>query len=213
MTALLDLFCGAGGAADGYSRAGFDYILGVDVAPQDNYPFDFLCWDALELGAFDFEQFDLIHASPPCQHFTRYRNVVKDITDRYCDLLAPVVAMLAPYPHVIENVPGAPMRADAVLCGSMFGLNVMRHRWFQTSFPVMSPACNHKGWNRQFKSSTDRPNLRFTIEIGSWDEPIKRQKEAMGIDRRISVRELSEAIPPAYTEYLGRQFLEGRRAT
>ena len=126
----------------------------------------------------------------------------------YDDHLAATIDRLAPFPHVIENVPGAPMRADIVLCGSMFALNVMRHRWFQTSFPVMSPACNHKGWTRQFKSSTDRPNLRYTIEVGSWDETLARQKRAMGIYRTVTVRELSEAIPPAYTNYLGRQFLD-----
>lgn len=208
---LLDLFCGAGGASDGYARAGFE-VVGVDIAPQPHYPYAFFRGDVFKLAKDWMATFDLIHASPPCQHFTKYRNVVKDITDRYEDHLAATIDMLAPYPYVIENVPGAPMRADAVLCGSMFGLNVMRHRWFQTSFPLMSPACNHKGWERQFKSSTDRPNLRYTIEVGSWDEPIERQKAAMGIDRPISVRELSEAIPPAYTEWLGVQFIAQRRA-
>lgn len=204
---VLDLFCGAGGASEGYARAGFQ-VVGVDIAPQPHYPYRFGKRDVLNLPPEFLAQFDLIHASPPCQHFSRYRNVVKDITDRYSDHLAATIELLTPFPHVIENVPGAPMRADVILCGSMFGLDVMRHRWFQTSFPIMSPACNHKGWERQFKSSSTRANLRYTIEVGSWDEPLDRQKAAMGIDRPITVRELSEAIPPAYTEYLGRQFLD-----
>ena len=202
---LLDLYCGAGGAADGYAQAGFE-VVGVDIHPQPHYPYAFFQGDVLKLARDWIGTFDLIHASPPCQHFTKYRNVVKDITDRYDDHLAATLELLAPYPHIVENVPGAPMRADAVLCGSMFGLDVMRHRWFQTSFPVMAPACNHKGWTRQFKSSSDRPNLRYTIEIGSWDEPLERQKRAMGINRPITVRELSEAIPPSYTAFLGRVF-------
>jgi DNA (cytosine-5)-methyltransferase 1 len=207
---LLDLFCGAGGAAKGYHRAGFDEIVGVDIHPQPNYPFTFIQGDALR-PPVRLEDFDLIHASPPCQHFTRYRNAVKDITDRYENSLPQTLAMLEGFPYVIENVPNAPIRADAQLCGSMFGLDVMRHRWFQTSFPVISPACNHKGWTRRFKSSTGRKNLRFTIEIGSWDEKLEDQKVAMGVDWPISTRELSEAIPPAYTEYLGTMFLGAQR--
>lgn len=205
---VLDLFCGAGGAADGYAQAGFDAV-GVDIAPQAHYPYAFFQGDVFKLAPDWIGTFDLVHASPPCQHFTKYRNVHKDITDRYSDHLAATIDLLKPYPHVIENVPGSPMRADVVLCGSMFGLNVMRHRWFQTSFPVMAPGgCNHKGWERQFKSSSTRVNLRYTIEVGAWDEPIKRQKAAMGIDRPIAVRELSQAIPPAYTRFLGEQFLQ-----
>lgn len=205
---VLDLFCGAGGSADGYAQAGFE-VVGVDIAPQPHYPYAFFQGDVLKLAHDWIGTFDLVHASPPCQHFTKYRNAVKDITERYDDHLAATIELLAPFPYVIENVPGSPMRADAVLCGSMFGLDVMRHRWFQTSYPVMGPGgCNHKGWERQFKSSTDRPNLRYTIEVGSWDEPLERQKAAMGIDRPITVRELSEAIPPAYTQYLAEQFLQ-----
>ena len=203
---VLDLFCGAGGASAGYRRAGFD-VVGVDIAPQPHYPFEFIQADVLDLTAAG--DVDLIHASPPCQHFTKYRNVHKDITDRYSDLIDPTRQLLEEtgVPYVIENVEKAPVRPDLILCGSMFGLDVRRHRWFELGgFSAMSPACNHKAWTRQFKSSTDRPNLRYTIEVGSWDEPIARQKAAMGIDWTITTRELSEAIPPAYTQYIGEQF-------
>lgn len=211
---LLDLFCGAGGAAVGYSRAGFTEIVGVDIEPQPNYPFTFVQADALQPPVW-LEDFDLIHASPPCQHFTKYRNNVKDITDRYEDHLPATLEMLDGYPAVVENVPGAPLHADLVLCGSQFGLNVRRHRHFQLNqWTSFGPGgCNHKGWKRQFKSSSDRPNLRYTIEIGAWDEPIERQKKAMGVDWPIELRELSETIPPAYTQFIGEQFLsqyEGR---
>jgi len=212
---LLDLYCGAGGAATGYSQAGFTEIVGVDIEPQATYPFTFIQADAIGyLSWTRLKQFDLIHASPPCQHFTKYRNVVKDITDRYEDLLQPTLDELRfvweefGVPSVVENVPGAPLHPDLVLCGSMFGLDVRRHRHFQLiGWDAMGPGgCNHKGWKRQFKSSTDRTNLRYTIEVGAWDEPLERQKQAMGVDWEITVRELSEAIPPAYTRFIGEQF-------
>lgn len=204
---LLDLFCGAGGAAVGYHRAGFDEIIGVDIVDQPRYPFHFIRADALK-PPVRLGDFDLIHASPPCQHFTRYRNKHKDITERYSDHLPATRVLLASYPHIIENLTSAPMRGDVELCGSMFGLDVRRHRWFEMSFPALAPACNHKEWKRQFKSSTNRANPRFTIQVGAWNEPIERQKRAMGVDWPITVRELSEAIPPAYTEFLGAQFLD-----
>jgi DNA (cytosine-5)-methyltransferase 1 len=204
---LLDLFAGAGGSAVGYAQAGFDEIVGVDIGNQPHYPFTFVQADALN-PPFQLDDFDLIHASPPCQHFTRYRNVVKDITDRYENLLPETIAMLDGYPHVIENLTSSPMRGDVELCGSMFGLDVRRHRWFQASFPMMSPPCNHKFWTeRKYKSSTGRKNKRFTIEIGAWDEPIELQRQVMGMDWPVNVREISEAIPPAYSRFIGEQFL------
>ena len=205
---LLDLFCGAGGAAVGYHQAGFDEIVGIDNQPQPHYPFDFIQADALN-PPVDLTGFDLIHASPPCQHFTKYKNVVKDITDRYLDLVAPTQVLLGAVSHVIENVPGAPIHADLILCGSQFGLDVRRHRHFELGgWDAFGPGgCNHKGWRRQFKSSTDRPNLRYTIEVGAWDEPLERQKTAMGVDWTVTVRELAEAVPPAYTKFIGEQFL------
>jgi DNA (cytosine-5)-methyltransferase 1 len=192
----------------GYHQAGFTGIVGVDIAPQPNYPFTFIQGDALQ-PPVRLEDFDLIHASPPCQHHTKYRNAVTDITSRYQDVIPDTLALLATSPSVIENVPGAPIHADLILCGSHFGLDVRRHRHFQLNhWTSFGPGgCNHKGWARRFKSSTDRPNLRFTIEVGAWDESLARQKDAMGVDWPITVRELSEAIPPAYTKYIGEQFI------
>lgn len=210
---LLDLFCGAGGAAMGYRQAGFRNIYGVDIAAQPNYPFNFYKGDIMDWlpALLDTYDFDLIHASPPCQHHTRYRNAVKDITDRYDDLCEPVVELLQGLgvPGVIENVEGSHLHADVILCGSMFGLDVRRHREFQLiGWDAMSPPCNHKFWTeRKYKSSTGRVNKRFTCEVGAWDEPLEVQKSAMGVDWDIEVRELSQAVPPAYTKYLGEQFL------
>jgi DNA (cytosine-5)-methyltransferase 1 len=203
---LLDLFCGAGGASWGYMEAGFNVIVGVDIKPQPNYRGNmFYRADAIDfLTTMDMSDFDLIHASPPCQHFTKYRNAVKDITDRYEDLTEPTRWALKQtgIPYVIENVPGAPIHPDLVLCGSMFGLDVMRHRWFELGgFSAMGPGgCNHKGWTRRYKQSTGRKNLRYTIEVGAWNEKLEDQKAAMGVDWPITVRELSEAVPPALHE-------------
>ena len=211
MPRLLDLFCGAGGAAMGYHQAGFDEIVGIDIAPQPDYPFTFVQADALA-SPVDLGAFDLVHASPPCQHFTRYRNVHPDITTRYADCLPETRVLLAAVPHVIENVPG-PVRKDVELCGSMFRLDVRRHRWFEygnTEPPILVPPHNHLP-PRRFKSSTGRPNLRRTIEIGAWDESLERQQAAMGIDWITDLRMLSEAVPPAYTEYIGEAFLEQHR--
>jgi DNA (cytosine-5)-methyltransferase 1 len=214
---LLDLFCGAGGCSVGYHRAGFD-VVGVDLAPQPNYPFAFHQADAM---TFPLDGFDVVHASPPCQHFTRYRNNVKDITDRYGDLLEPIREHLVAsgLPYVIENVEGAPLLEPVTLCGSMFDLDVRRHRLFETNWPLGDHPwpCRHRIWGRRFKGSTGRkPNSRFTIEVGAWNEKLADQKAAMGVDWKLTLRELSEAIPPAYTEWIGEQLIralnQGRAA-
>ena len=204
----LDLYCGAGGASWGYHLAGYE-IVGVDIDPQPHYPFPYIQGDVRDMvtvGAFD-----LVHASPPCQHFTAYRRRdIPGIEDRYNELIGPTRHLLetSGIPYVIENVPGAPIRPDLILCGSMFGLNVRRHRWFELGgFPAWAPGgCNHKGWSRRYKGSTNRPNLRYTVEIGAWDEPLADQRAAMGIPYEVTLPELSEMIPPAYTEWIGHQY-------
>ena len=207
---LLDLYCCEGGAATGYHQAGFD-IVGVDINPQPNYPYQFIQADALDLP-FPLDDFDAIHASPPCQHFTAYRNVVKDIADRYDDLIEPTRELLdgSGLPYVIENVPGAPLVDPVTLCGSMFDLDVRRHRLFETNWglPNHPWPCRHRIWGRRYKASTGRkPNSRYTIEIGSWDEPLDLQKQCMGVTHNVTLRGLSEAIPPAYTRYIGEQLI------
>ena len=202
---LLDLFCGAGGAAMGYHRAGFD-VVGVDIKPQPHYPFDYAEGDALKfLEEFpDWSLFDAIHASPPCQgymtggtHWPAPR------------LIEPVRELLdaTGLPYVIENVPGAPLRADIVLCGSMFGLAVRRHRHFETSWTA-SPwtlTCRHDVPIAGVYGHPHGPNGAWRGmlpgNMASWSN-------AMGIDWMTKARELAEAIPPAYTEFIGCQLLE-----
>jgi DNA (cytosine-5)-methyltransferase 1 len=198
---LLDLFCGAGGASMGYHRAGFE-VVGVDLHPQPRYPFEFHQADAL---TFPLDGFDVIHASPPCQGFMRSGMMARD--GRYLDLLTPMRERLRGRTYVIENVPGAPMRPDAILCGSAFDLEVRRHRWFESSSPfsALVPPCNHSrpitgvyghphGSGGAWRNGK-RPML--PSDAATW-------ARAMGIDW-MNPRELSQSIPPAYTEWIGKQ--------
>jgi len=206
---ILDLFCCAGGAGMGYSLAGFD-VVGVDISPQPHYPFEFHQSDAIEFASKYASQFDAIHASPPCQSFSKYKNVHKNLPERYPNLIPQTREELTKSrkPYIIENVPGAPLTNYIVLCGSSFGLPIRRHRLFETSFFVWGMACAHHWQKPQYPSSTGRrPMSRKTMEIGSWDIPVKQQREGMGIDW-MSLEELAEAIPPAYTQYIGTQLLQ-----
>lgn len=195
----LDLFCCAGGAGMGLYRAGFD-ITGVDNRPQPRYPFRFIQADAL---TFPLEGFDFIWASPPCQAYTRQGK--KGV---HPELIEPIRARLekSGIPYVIENVVGAPLRDPVLLCGSMFGLGVRRHRKFETSFPLHAPSsCQHKGhdirayygaWGREAfraKKPGNKDTLRGTVDRSNAD---------MGIDWMVW-DELTQAIPPAYAEHIG----------
>ena len=215
---ILDMFCGHGGAAMGYYRAGFD-VVGIDIKPQSDYPFEFHQANALE---YPIDGFDAYHASPPCQHFTKYRNCRKDIADRYDELIAPTRNRIARLgkPYVIENVPGAPLISPIVLCGSMFGLDVRRHRLFESNFNIEQLKCDHSVWEpnrfpggRSRERGHARVKCRGTVEVGRWNIPLKTQQYAMGISWISDVRMLSEAIPPAYTEFIGRKMLEYLRST
>lgn len=209
---LLDLFCGAGGAARGYHDAGFE-VVGVDIKRQPNYPYEFICEDATKfLDSFwhpypvwKISDFDAIHASPPCQSFTAYRRKGHGVGVDYPDLIAKVREDLEDtgLPYVIENVPGAPLDNPVQLCGSSFGLDVRRHRLFESNVPMMVPPCDHSWQTPRFPGATNRePLSRSTVEIGVWRIPLDVQHWAMGIDW-MTLEELSEAIPPVYTAHVG----------
>lgn len=189
---VLDLFSGAGGAAMGYAMAGFE-VIGIDIEPQPNYPFEFHQADALdELVAPEWpERFDVIHASPPCQ---RYANVTRWRGDpeEHPDLLGFTLEVLRfrGIPWVVENVPEAIPDPDLVLCGSMFGLSVRRHRHFLSSLPLVAPApCRHA-------------DLFPFMHKGE-----RSYADAMECAWMTS-REAREAIPPAYTAWIAGQVLE-----
>jgi DNA (cytosine-5)-methyltransferase 1 len=208
---LLDLFCGAGGAAMGYARAGFTDIVGVDIAFQPHYPFSFVLGDALEYLAEHGSEFDAIHASPPCQLWTRVGNHSRDSGAEYPDCLTPLRPILFANgkPFVIENVPGAPLVDPLLLCGSMFDppLHVRRHRLFEASFPIESPmwACRHGLYGPRFPIY-EHYRKRLSSTARAHGNNTYGAAEAMGIDW-MSRAELTQAIPPAYTEFVGRALL------
>lgn len=199
---VLDLFCCAGGASSGLKRAGFE-PFGVDIEDQLEYPFAFEQRDVLSLPLTCLRSFDLIWASPPCQHFTAYKRRPGHVAPAF-NLIPETRAMLqaSGVPYIIENVVGAPLESPTMLCGSMFGLDVQRHRIFETSFPVAAPACDHSVWTARFPPATNRKNKRKTVEVGVYRIPLATQRRAMGIDW-MSLGKLSQAVPPAYAEYLG----------
>ncbi len=200
----------------GYARAGFD-IVGIDIDPQPNYPFTFHQADALEwLRICDVSQFDAIHASPPCQSYSTTRSLHDN---HYEDLVAPTRDALdaTGLPWVIENVVGAPLRNAVLLCGSSFGLGVRRHRLFETK-PIIigAPQCAH--WDQPEPVDVTgtggmRAGARPDGKGGNSRKPrnIEHARAVMGIDW-MTRRELNLAIPPVYTEWIGRQLAAFLRA-
>lgn len=202
---LLDLFCGAGGAGMGYYRAGFE-IVGVDIRPQPRYPFAFIQGDALEYAATHGHEFDAIHASPPCQAYS----VTKSIHGRrYPDMVASTRGLLERIgkPWVIENVMGAPLVNPLMLCGTMFNLRVIRHRLFEANPPAyFAPAtCCHL-YRTGRRGQYDKGQGGF-ITVAGHNFSKQYAALAMGIDW-MTTGELAEAIPPAYTEFIGRHLLK-----
>lgn len=210
---LLDLFCCAGGAGTGYFRAGFD-VVGVDIAPHPRYPFPFYQADALAFLAAHGREYDAIHASPPCQKFSRVSGRSrKRMTRVYPDLIAPIRALLREIgkPYVIENVEGAPLLTPVLLCGSMFLLDVRRHRLFESNVLLFAPSCNHWSQRPRFRTLDSRRRGQMAAVIGvhghiNYAGEFPLRCAAMGIDWMTN-DELSQAIPPAYTEFIGRQLL------
>ena len=207
---MLDLFCKAGGASVGYHRAGFE-VVGVDIKKQKRYPFEFIQADALEvMQDLDFlRSFDVLVGSPPCQTHSitqHLRNAQGKSTDKI-DLIPETRAAFieSGLPYVIENVPGAPLKDALVLCGSSFGLKVRRHRLFESTIPLTGLPCDHKGQGRPVGIyGSMRDNIP---QGGRTAHSIEEARDAMGIDWMLW-GDLVEAIPPAYTEHIGRQLLE-----
>jgi DNA (cytosine-5)-methyltransferase 1 len=206
---LLDLFCGAGGAAMGYHLAGFDSITGVDCEPQTRYPFGFVQGDALEYAAAHAHEFDVIHASPPCQAYSKARNLQGN---EHPDLVATVRELLraSGKPYVIENVQGAPLINPITLVGSMFGLRTMRPRLFECSFDVPfvlapPPAAKHAKMGRPPKDG------EYVHAVGHMSN-VPYCRDAMGIDW-MTQSELAQAIPPAYCEFIGKYLMEAIKET
>lgn len=202
----------------GYSQAGFE-VVGVDISPQPNFPFEFVEADALSLSSKFLRSFDVIHASPPCQSYSdlakRNRNA-----DAWPRLIEPVREMLkkSRRPFVIENVEGAPLVDPIVLCGTMFpGLRVIRHRLFESNVPLVAP---HHGKHplvfthdkRKAHYGMLNQDTAFVQVTGGGNCSIKNARDAMGI-QWMTKNELNESIPPAYTKYLGTQIRKYIKST
>ena len=197
---LLDLFCGAGGAGMGYHLAGFE-VVGVDINLQPRYPFKFHQDDALEYLRQHGHEFDAIHASPPCQAHSSLTALTS--TKTHLDMIPATRAELdrTGKVWVIENVPGSPLVSPVQICGTAFGLKVARHRMFESNVSIVGTgSCSHKG-KELYTVLTKSCRV-----IGDMRGPSCHQtgKEAMGVDWMTQM-ELGEAIPPAYTEFLGLQ--------
>jgi DNA (cytosine-5)-methyltransferase 1 len=200
---LLDLFCGAGGCTKGYQRAGF-YVVGVDIDPMPNYCGDeFFQADALD---FPLDGFDAIHASPPCQDYSRAMRHLAAPKPRLIDAVRELL-IGAGVPWVIENVVGAPLPAQSdlfgrhgvELCGSMFGLRVQRHRLFECSFPIEAPeGCSH---GTAMNPQNGQGRTLIEAEFGEGMTHLPWMKE-MGVGW-MTRAEARQAIPPAFTAFIG----------
>lgn len=201
----LDLFCGAGGASKGIANVGFE-VIGVDSAYRLNYPFDYYCEDAVEFMEMGLNDFDFIWASPPCQAYSWSSACRRNEGVEYSDLVEITRHYLqkSGKPYIIENVIGSPLIDPVMLCGTMFPgqLKVFRHRLFESNFPLkVEMECKHEGHEAK-KRRADSGDF-FTV-AGHWVGTTSEWSSAMGIDW-MTKKELAQAIPPVYSEYLVRQ--------
>jgi len=199
---LLDLFCCQGGGGMGYHKAGFD-VVGVDIKPQSSYPFKILIGDALKIVKERRDEFDAFHASPPCQAFTRTRKLQGNT---HVDLIGVTREALKATgkPYVIENVPGAPLHNPVVLCGLMFGLNFYRHRLFETN--IVLSAVQHPPHTAPLAKMGRPPKEHEVLQFVGHFSGVERGRREMQTPW-MSQYGMSQAIPPAYTEWIGRQLI------
>jgi DNA (cytosine-5)-methyltransferase 1 len=210
---LLDLFCGAGGCSVGYHRAGFD-VTGVDIESHPDYPFTLIVADAMEvLGDAELlDGFDVVHASPPCPRYSAARTIGSYDPEDKPDLVAPVREALSGRVWVMENVPGAPMPNAVTYCGWGVGLkHIRRHRLFESSAFLLSPGCacpNGDSISVFGHSGEDRRKATIAAGGGKGTHiPIAEVRELMGVPWMRNRDDVSDAIPPAYTEHIGAQLI------
>lgn len=216
----IDLFCGAGGSSMGLKQAGFDYILGVDIEIQNEYPFSFMVQDVLAISPGAFKRFDFIWASPPCQAWSVASQPAKARGKEYPELIDKTRQLLLKTgkPFVLENVYQAPIRKDLILDGTMFDLGVIRKRAFEIHGFEISLILGRKrtgtimdgsyvsvvgkgggSIKQSYKSYMEKNNLKTIREV---------YQHAMKIDWINKLESLAEAVPPAYAKYIGEAFLK-----
>jgi len=204
---LLDLFCGAGGAAIGYHLAGFE-VVGVDSSAQKHFPFEFHQADAF---TYPLTGFDVIHASPPCQHYSSCRNYPSCQKKTYPDLIAATRALLIDSGaiYIIENVKGSPLINPNKLTGTMFGLKMHRERWFESNVFFFTP--EHRGLAGERLGKRGFVCMAGCGDGGRMGLPKDHRTKAAwqlasGINW-MTMYEMTQAIPPAYTEWIGLQLI------
>jgi len=207
--------CGAGGAARGYQLAGFE-VIGVDKVYQDSYVGNFQWGDVFTVGAEILSHAQengivAVHASPPCQHHSALSKGTNGNQSDYPELIAPTRELLeaSGLPYVIENVAGAQLRDPIRLCGEMFGLKVIRHRYFESNVDLWEPAhVPHRGRVAGMRHGQWFEGPYFAVYgSGGGKGTLRQWQRAMGIDWMTTKKELAEAIPPAYTELIGNQLM------
>jgi len=209
MKLALDLFCCAGGVAKGLHDAGW-HVVGVDIDHQPRYPYAFIQADVMNIS---FANFGLVWASPPCQRFSDLAKRNGN-ADQWPDLIEPIrnKLILSECLYVIENVEGAPLNPTVTLCGTMFpGLRVLRHRMFEANFPIVQPPHGkhpkvHTFDKRKSHFGKTDENIDFVQVTGGGNCTLAAARDAMGIDW-MTKGEINEAIPPAYSEHIGRAAL------
>lgn len=222
---VLDLFCGAGGCAAGYYKAGLVDITGIDNEPQKNYPFPFIQADAIQYLAANWHKYHFVHASPPCQRWSKQGKGITAITGKkYPDYITPLRKLLESFglPYVIENVPWAPIRPDVKLYGTMFGLRVRRERWFElgNGLFLLSPMRGYTSktvTNGQLVTIAGHGSSKNRRRIGKrlvtdvtpeFHQGSVKATWAMALGINwMTKKEMSQAIPPAYTEWIGNNII------
>ena len=200
---ILDLFCCQGGASVGYEAAGFE-VVGVDIDPQPRYPLEFHQGDALKWALEHHQEFDAFHASPPCQAWTNAQKIQGNEHEDFIDATRALFVLIGK-PWVIENVPGAPLNGPVELCGAMFGLKTYRHRLFESNVPLFAPLhVPHEA--KTTKMGRPVKDGEFMHVVGNFTG-VDHARDVMGMPWA-SRDGLREAIPPAYSEWIGRQLID-----
>jgi DNA (cytosine-5)-methyltransferase 1 len=206
MLRLLDLYCCGGGASYGYEQAGFR-VTGVDIVEQPRHRGTFFRADAITYLKENHHNFDVIHASPPCQAYSMASMQFRSAGKKYADLIAPTRAALQEIgkPYIIENVPGSPLIDPIELCGAMFGMRTYRHRLFESNMPLVAPP-HPKHEAPSAKMGRPTKGGEFIQYVGHFPG-VKLVQEMTGL-HWLGQKELAQSIPPQYTRFLGAQVLE-----